>query len=1010
MKFIPFHKALTHLHVGTEAPRAYFIPYDNLEDALSGNRNNSRYMTNLCGEWRFKYFESFEDIDENLCGETFDCGELSTVKVPSNFQLCGIEGVDKPLYSNLKYPFPTDPPHVPEDNPCAFYIRDFEVGEEMAERDSIITFEGVSSCFYVWVNGTFAGYSQVSHCTSEFNISNLLKVGTNRIAVLVVKWCDGSYLEDQDCFRLSGIFREVYILSRSKVRVEDVFIKQNFESDFSACTLNVECKTVGEACVLYGLASPDGSLLSQGETENGTFEIKIENPLMWNDEKPYVYNLFITVEDEIIPFQVALRKVEIKNKQFLVNGKAVKLRGINRHDSSAENGYAVTLEEMKRDLLILKRANVNTIRTSHYPNDPRFYDIAEALGFYLVDEADIETHGMGYNTSSDWDWTRWSLLSTAPEWREAYVDRAARLFERDKNRGSVIMWSLGNESGCGVNHRAMREYIKNRDENAVVHYENSHLEFKAVPDGECFADISDVESRMYANVDYIEEYLNKDEYSKPFFMCEYVCSMSTGDVYDYWELVDKYDNFCGGCIWELTDHAINIPDENGNPRYYYGGDFGDFPNDGICCVDGLVFPDRSPRPGYFDMKKVYEPFRGSFENGKLTVKSVRFFENLSDLELHWELSENGKTVADGVIDSLDVPPQSEVTYKLFDSDSFKLKGDCFVTASIRQKNSTVWAEKGFEVGFLQFETAAESAEVSESSNEVKLTESERYATVNCGETEFVFDKPYGRICSIKKNGTEFLASPMKFKMWRAPSYNRGSVDKWIDNHIHHVSQKTYETKVYEDCGKAVIETRIALGGPANPPILKGTVTYTFSENGAVEISLKGDIRENAPILPRLGLELVMNRENEDIVYFGLGETETYADRYKSARFGEYKLTVTDNFVHYVRPQENSSHCKTRRVTVGKKGGYGLFAEGAGATKDFSFNASHYSAEQLTEVKHDFELEEEPFTIFNIDARFNAISENSVLDNDENNRLFDEKNVDFSFKIKPVSIDSEGNVR
>ena len=1003
MNFKPYHKSLEDLHIGTEAPRAYFIPYDNLSDALSGDRNKSYYLTNLCGEWNFKYYKSFEDIDESLYTEAFDRDSLAKVKVPGNFQLYDIEGIDKPLYSNLMYPFPTDPPHVPEDNPCAFYLNDFQVSEEMLERDNIITFEGVSSCFYLWINGAFVGYSQVSHCTSEFNISKHLKPGTNRIAVLVVKWCDGSYLEDQDYFRLSGIFREVYILSRNKTRIEDVFVKQSFNDDFSLCTLNIDCKLVGNAPILYGVASPDGSLLIQGESENANFNIEIPDPLMWNDEKPYVYHLFLTVEDEIIPFQLALRKVEIKDKKLLLNGKAIKLRGINRHDSSAENGYAVTLDEMKRDLFVLKRANVNAIRTSHYPNDPRFYDLAEALGFYFIDETDIETHGMGYNTSTDWDWTRWSMLSTIPEWKDAYVDRAARLFERDKNHGSVIMWSLGNESGCGVNHRAMREYIKSRDNTAIVHYENSHLEFKAVPEGECFADISDVESRMYAGVEYIDKYLNDEQYNKPFYMCEYVCSMSTGDVYDYWELVDKYDNFCGGCIWELTDHAINIPDENGNPRYYYGGDFGDFPNDGICCIDGLVFPDRSPRPGYFDMKKVYEPFRGSFKNGELTVKSVRYFEKLNDLKLKWTLSENGKTIAEGVIDTLDIPAQAEETFKLFNPDDYKLNGDAFLTASICQKGDTLWAEKDYEVGFLQFELASEKCNVTEEINEVKLEETDRYATITTGATEVIFDKPYGRISSIKKNGKQLLAEPSKFKMWRAPSYNRGSVDEWIANHLHHVSQKTYKTDVTAENGMVIIETHIALGGPANPPILKGIATYTFKPDGVMEIALKGDIRENAPILPRLGIEFIMAEENEDIVYFGLGETETYADRYKAARYGEYALTVTENFVHYIRPQENSSHYKTRRVAVGKKGGYALFVEGLGDTKDFSFNASHYSAEQLTEVKHDFELKKEPYTIFNIDGRFNAISEDSSLDNDENNRLFDEKHVDFGFKVKVIDM-------
>lgn len=1003
MKFKQYHKSLEHLHIGTEKPRAYFIPYDSLEAALSGDRNESYYLTNLCGEWSFKYFKSFEDIDESLYEEGCSIADLHKVPVPGNFQLYDIEGIDKPLYSNLMYPFPTDPPHVPEENPCAFYIRDFEVSDEMLERDSIITFEGVSSCFYLWINGSFVGYSQVSHCTSEFNISQYVKKGINRIAVLNVKWCDGSYLEDQDYFRLSGIFREVYILSRNKTRLEDVFVRQAFNEDYSLCTLTVECTLTGDAPVLYGVASPKGELISQGESADSTFKIEIANPLLWNDEKPYVYNLFLTVEDEIIPLQLALREVKIENKVLLVNGKGVKLRGINRHDST-ENGYVVTVEQMKEDLLLLKRANVNAIRTSHYPNDPRFYELAEALGFYFIDEADIETHGMGYNTASDWDWMRWSMLSTVDEWEPAYVDRAARLFERDKNHGAVIMWSLGNESGCGKNHRAMRKYIKSRDEKAIVHYENSHLEFKAVPEGECFKDISDVESRMYAGVPYIDDYCNNEEYTKPFYMCEYVCSMSTGDVYDYWELVDKHDNFCGGCIWELTDHALNIPDENGNARYYYGGDFGDFPNDGICCIDGLVFPDRSPRPGYYDMKKVYEPFRGSYENGALTVKSVRYFADLSDLSLKWKLTCDEKLIAEGEIDTLDIAPQSEKTFKILDESEYTLSGDCFVSASICQKNDTLWAEKGYEVGFLQFEIATEKPEISRDGNAVELDNGDRYAVITCGDTEFTFDKPYGRICSLKKNGKELLEAPAKFKMWHAPAYNRGSVDEWIANHLHHVSQKTYKTEVEKtEANTVVISTEIALGGPANPPILKGRVTYIFHGDGSVDVEFFGDIRENAPLIPRLGIELLMKEENEDIVYFGLGETETYPDRYKAARYGSYELSVSDNFVHYIRPQENSSHFKTRRVAVGKKGESGILVTGFMGAEEFSFNASHYSAEQLTEKKHDFELEKEPYTIFNIDARFNALSEDSSLDNDENNRLFDEKTVKFGFNIKAVEM-------
>lgn len=1000
MKIPAYHKNLETLHINTKKPRAYFVPFDSIEAALSGDRNNSVYLTNLCGDWKFKFFESYEDIECEFFNTDFDASSLTDVKVPSCVQMYRNCEHDVPLYSNLMYPFPTDPPFVPDENPCYAFIREFDVTSEMLRRDNIITFEGVASCFYFWINGEFAGYSQISHATSEFDISSLLKEGKNKIAVLVVKWCDGSYLEDQDFFRLSGIFREVYILSRNKTHIEDVFVKQRFTEGFDKATLDIDCILTGENTISFGLVAPDGNVIKSGSSDKTHFELEIANPSMWNDETPYIYTLFLTVDDEVIPLQIALCKTEIKEKKLLINGKAVKLKGINRHDSSPVNGYAVTLDEMREDLFLLKRANVNCIRTSHYPNDPRFVDMCEALGFYLVDEADIETHGMGYNTVDNWDWTRWSLLSTVPEWKEAYVDRAEHLFERDKNHGCVIMWSLGNESGCGVNHRAMREYIKSRNSDALVHYENSHLEFKAVPEGECFADISDVESRMYAGVGYIENYLNSPEYDKPFYMCEYVCSMSTGDVHEFWKLVDKYDNFTGGCIWEFCDHALNFPDENGNPRYYYGGDFGDFPNDGICCIDGLVFPDRTLRPGYYDMKKVYEPFRGKFENGVLTVKNVNYFTSLSDLTAKWNVIVNGTVVLSGEIESLDIAPQQVQQYTLFDENTVFEGKNVFLTVDVLLKKDTVWAQSGYDVGFMQFELA--NAEKTEKNAEEPLEscEDERYVTVCCNHNEYVFDKSYGKLKSIKRNGKELLEKPVEWSLWRAPCYNRGSADDWYKSHLHHTKQKTYSVEVEKAENSVIIKTKIALGGPANPPIIKMDVDYIFLTDGSFDIKVDGKIRETAPILPRLGLELYMNEANENIKYFGLGEIETYPDRNKGAKYGMYELTVSDNFVHYIRPQENSSHFATRQVTVGEKGSVGLSVKGVGI-KDFSFNASHYSSMQLTDVKHDFELKKEPYTFFNIDGRFNAISESGELNNDKNNRNFDEKEVNFGFNINIV---------
>ncbi len=1001
MIFKEYHKDLNSLHVGTEKPRAYFIPYDSVEDALSGDRNNSYYLTNLCGNWKFKYFESFEDLNKDYAKKDFNIDSLEEVYVPGVVQLYGLpEITDSPLYSNLKYPFSVDPPHVPDENPCAFHIRDFEVSEEMLQRDNILTFEGVSSCFYLWINGEFAGYSQVTHCTSEFNISEYLKVGTNRICVLVVKWCDGSYLEDQDYFRYTGIFREVYILSRNKTRLVDIYIKQDVSEDLASCKLHIECELTNKAPILYGLAAPGGVVIKNDESNTECFDIEIQNPLLWNDEKPYVYTLFITVEDEIIPFQLALRKIEIKDKKLLINNKAIKLKGINRHDSSPDTGYAVDIQHMTRDLLMMKRANVNAIRTSHYPNDPRFYDLAEALGFYFIDEADIETHGMGFNTDADWDWMRWSRLSTIDEWREAYVDRAARLFERDKNHGSVIMWSLGNESGCGYNHRAMREYIKNRDANAIVHYENAHLQFTAVPEGESWADISDVESRMYPGYQYTIDYLKNPEYTKPFYMCEYVDSISTGDVYPFWKLVDENDNFCGGCIWEWCDHNVNIPDEDGKPRYFYGGDFGEFPNDNICCLDGLVFSNREERPGYYDMKKVYEPFRSTFKDGTLTIKSVQYFESLENYYLQWNLSADGKEIVSGKIDSLDIPAQEEKSFHLFNIEDYDLCGDCFITATVHQKKATPWAQAGYEIGFMQFEIEAQKVTKPIEEKELAVTESEKIITIKCDDVEYVFNKAYGRIDAISKNDTAILKEPSKFKIWHAPTYNVGSYNEWVANHLNHIYQKTYSTEVAKNEKLVLIKTKIALGGPANPPVIKADVDYLFKNDGTLEISFCGDVRENMVTLPRLGIEFIMFEEFENINYFGLGTLETYPDKYQAARFGEYELTVTDNFVHYVRPQENSSHYKTRRASVVNENGIGLYVEGTKDTKDFSFNASHISAEQLTEKKHDFELKNEGKTFFNIDARFTALSEWGELDIDkENPRLLNDKHIDFAFKVQ-----------
>ncbi len=640
------------------------------------------------------------------------------------------------------------------------------------------------------------------------------------------------------------------------------------------------------------------------------------------------------------------------------------------------------------------------IRTSHYPNDPRFVELCDKYGIMLTDEADLETHGMGYDSRDKWDWGRWSQLSSVPEWREAYVDRAKRLFERDKNHGCVVLWSLGNESGVGVNHRAMAQYIRSRDERALIHYENSHLEFQAIPKGENFADISDVESRMYAGTDYIEEYLNNKEYAKPFYMCEYVCSMSTGDVYPFWKLVEAYDNHFGGCIWEWCDHAVDASDGDGGVRYCYGGDFGDFPNSAYGCVDGLVYPDRRRRPGYFDMKRVYQQYTAQYNgDGSVTVTSRRRFMPLDDTEIHWTLSDCGKVRMEGSTGALCTPAQGKTTMKLFDPDQIGSYASCLLTLSFVSLIDTPWAEKGFETGFEQFILKDYVSAPPTSEGTIQLDDTGRFAVITAGNVQYRFDKPYGRISSVSCAGEQLLSAPVEPQIWRSTCYNHGSADIWKLKNFRYAKQKTYSCNVTCTDGNVMIDTEISVGGPSCPPVIHADVKYTFTSDGCVTISFDGKVIDECPILPRVGYRLFMPKEYEYICFFGYGPRESYVDRYHSQRLGLWKTTATENFEHYIRPQENGAHYGTRFAEIaGEKAGLRFEPYGM---EHFSFNAQHFTAEMLEDTMHDFELKPLNDTVVSLDWRMTGISE-AIYHNDPERdlRRIDEKTIQFGFRIKP----------
>lgn len=974
------------LHIGCEKPAAYFIPFGADEDCTAARESSSRF-TLLNGEWDFKYYPNIRELD--FTADSFPASEVcpDKMKVPFNWQLALNKGYDVPNYINQDYPYPVDPPHLPDVIPCALYRRRLDFTKK-ADKKYFISFEGVSAGFYLWINGEFTGYSQVSHAESRFNITDKLISGENTVDALVIKHTDGSYMEDQDFFRLSGIFRDVYILERDEKYLKDIHIFRNISDDFTKAELDIKLDFCGDAKLHWTLFAPDGAVAGEGSAD-GDFKVNIENPVLWNSEIPLRYRLEIVCGEEKINFPVSLVRAEIKDKCFLVNGKKIKFYGINRHDSNPETGYAVTMDDMINDLYILKGANVNMIRTSHYPNDPRFVDLCEQMGFMLVDEADFESHGMGYNYG-DWYWDYWAHLADNPEWENACLDRADRLYERDKNYGAVVMWSLGNESGCGESHRKMANKIRSRDKKAIIHYENARLEYEGRVGGRDFKDISDVESRMYAELTYLEEFLNDEKQTKPFYYCEYVSDKSTGDIPLHWRDFEKYDNYTGGCVWEYCDHAVNIGTKE-NPQYRYGGDFGDYPNDKIYCVDGLVYPDRRPHPGFFDMKQTYIPFEASYENGKLNIFNKRYFKDISEYDILVYVMRDGRVDKEINLGAGEIAPRESKSFELcFDGNADNLT----LTVVLKLNRDMYYAKKGFIAGFIQLILKDSAVKYTEGEKaELEAVEDKFNVFIRAGKISYIFSKVTGKLTSIKNGEKEYLNAPAEFTLWRQSYNHKEAADR---ARYYHAYQKTYGVAV-EKAETVKITADLSFAAAAMPPAMKARAVYEFFADGRCELSFEGDVTHNAQPFPRFGLKLSLAKDFEQVEYYGYGPKESYSDRYKAMHLSRFTSTVTDEYENYVNPRECSAHYKTKYAEVECAGGEKLrFWDKS--DEGFSFKAIHFSDEQMATVGHHDELQELNETIVNIDYKLHA--ENQGLSYLEPERAFTEKHFSFSYIIKP----------
>lgn len=993
MRIPNHHENLHVLHENTMPNRAYYLPASRRMDDLWKNRAMSDRVQMLSGTWRFRYWGSVLDAQEPFYEKDFDVSRWDNIAVPGMWQT---QGYDSHQYTNIRYPIPFDPPYVPAENPCGGYVLDFFYEKDESAPRAYLNFEGVDSCFYVWVNGDYVGYSQVSHCTSEFDVTDKLIPGENRIAVLVLKWCDGTYLEDQDKFRMSGIFRDVYLLKRP----------ENHIRDYTVTTVGdtVDVAITGNAPATVSLYDGDRCLFS-GKTED-RLSIPAAGLRRWSAEDPYLYTLVLETAGETITESVGIREITVKDAVLLLNGKPIRFRGVNHHDSHPLTGFAMTPEQLREDLALMKKHNVNAIRTSHYPSSPLLYQMADRYGFYIIDEADNESHGTSALIREGQDWQSHVDLWTAPiannpEFRDAILDRTERLVTRDKNRPSVLIWSMGNEGGYGCNFEDALKWTKTSDPTRLTHYEAAnYAPFDRENDFSCL----DLSSHMYSPVTFLREYISGQP-KKPLVLCEYTHAMGNGpgDQEDYFEVFEESDVLCGGFVWEWCDHAVyQGTAENGKPIYTYGGDHGEHIHDGNFCMDGLVYPDRRPHTGLLEVKNVYRPARvKKTENGVVTLKNHLDFLPLGDyLTASYEFTCNGETIASGTLPELPaiLPRQTGDISLPFPE---KRNGRCYLKLSYFLKNGDEFRPAGFPLGFDEIplwhtEENPFLRPEAASAGTLQVEQTQRTLKVTGESFVYTLDRWTGLWQDMTVSGAALLERPMELNIWRAPTDNdRNIKERWYASQYDRASMRARNT-TWRTCGDGVeITCDAALTAPAVQRILEGTVTWKVSPEGRIDLTM--DLRRDTQMtmLPRLGLRLFLPRQMDNVTWFGLGPMENYRDKRRAASHGIYHAKVEALHEDYLRPQENGSRGDCDFVEL--SGGTHVLR--AAGPKPISFNISHYTQEELTEKAHSYELKESGSTVLCLDYAQTGIGSNSCGPELMEKYRLDEENIHFDLTME-----------
>lgn len=972
--------------INREPMHATLMPYENYDKAVAGKRFDSKYFKSLNGVWKFNFVEKPADRPKEFYQQNFDVSGWKDISVPGNWQL---QGYDVPIYLNMGYIFPVNPPFIDHKwNPVGSYKREFEIPNDWKNRNTFIVFDGVESAAYYWVNGQFVGYSEDSRLPNEFNISKYLREGKNTIAVEVYRLSDGSYLECQDMWRLSGIFRNVYLMSAPELHIRDFEVNTILDDKYKDAELKIKVRVKNYGKQAVSKTNVEAVLLDQNNGKVNilpltakieytspsaesiiSLQTQVKDPKKWSAEQPNLYKLVIMLKNEkdsVIEYEsvkVGFRKSEIKNGQLLVNGQPILIKGTNRHEHDPDNAHYISEELMIKDLVLMKQHNINTVRTSHYPNDPRFYELCDEYGLYVIDEANVESHGIGYDCDK--------TLANKPEWLFSHLERNQRMLERDKNHPSVIIWSFGNEAGDGTNFQEVYEWMKMRDPSRPLHYERAERKSH-----------TDIVCPMYAKIEHLLDYA-KEKRDRPYILCEYMHAMgnSLGNLQDYWDVIENNAQLQGASFWDWVDQGFRKKNKDGKEYWAYGGDFGEKLTDRNFLINGLVKPDREITPKTLEAKKVLQNISVKAVDllkGSVEIVNKYFFTNLSEFEMAWQLKEDGNVIQEGKINELSIAPRRSKLISLpYNIPQPKTGIEYWLNFSFRLKDEKIWAKKGYEISTEQLKLPIEKEVVKVSSKtlpSIKVEQDEKTITVNGKAFSLKFDKLNGMISSYTFAKTKLIEVGPQPNFWRAPTDN--DFGNGLDKRCA-VWRYAGDNRLVKNISiQRVTESKVCLVFDFTLPDVGSSYCscYTILGNGDIEV--ENTITPGAkelPELPRIGMKLTIPKDFSQVEFYGRGPHENYWDRLSSAHVGHYNTTVKDLFVYYVSPQENGTRTDVRWLALTNNNDKGLMFIGEPL---LSFSAKHYTDEDITQKKrgtmHLVDIEERDSIFLNIDYKMMGV--------------------------------------